>query len=118
MMTESPMNLYQAGDWTKRLIRQLSKSKRIPPTRPRDFSWPNYPVSPAIWIAPIGNSIRFRTRIASAALTVALIRQLIRAELSRRECFAERRVPEFIGQPSTCLQSRLRALIGASRWGY
>jgi type VI secretion system protein ImpE len=51
-----------------------------------------------------------------AALGAALFRQLVRAEMSRRECFYKGRVPEFIGEPSPQLASRLRA-IAALRGG-
>ncbi len=42
---------------------------------------------------------------------VALYRQLIRAELSRREVFESGRAPEFMGEPLAVLELHLRALI-------
>ena len=45
-----------------------------------------------------------------ASVGAALLRQLVRAELARRECFWQGRVPELIGAPSAVLESRLRAL--------
>ena len=45
------------------------------------------------------------------AVTVALSRQLIRAETARREFFQQGRLPEFLGQPSECLRAHLDASI-------
>jgi type VI secretion system protein ImpE len=42
---------------------------------------------------------------------VAMLRQLIRAERSRQECFAEGRVPEFIEPPPEYLRRHLEAAI-------
>jgi type VI secretion system protein ImpE len=44
-------------------------------------------------------------------LGVAMLRQLIRAEQSRQECFAEGRVPEFIEKPSKYIQLHLESLV-------
>ncbi len=43
--------------------------------------------------------------------TVALVRQLIRAEQWRQQCFREGRVPEFLSLPGEPLQASLRALV-------
>ncbi len=45
------------------------------------------------------------------AVTLALFRQLIRAETSRREFFQQGRLPEFLGQPCDCLRLHLDASI-------
>lgn len=45
-----------------------------------------------------------------AAIGAALLRQLVRAELARRECFYKGRVPEFLGEPSEKLKAHLKAL--------
>lgn len=42
---------------------------------------------------------------------VSLLRHLIRSELCRREVFEQGRVPEFLTQPSTAQQNRLKALV-------
>ena len=42
---------------------------------------------------------------------VGVYRQLIRAELSRREVFEAGRAPEFMGEPPAILELHLRALI-------
>ncbi len=47
---------------------------------------------------------------AKAVLSASLFRQLVRAEMSRRECFLEGRVPEFIGTPTRQAERHLRAL--------
>ncbi|MFO1052656.1 MAG: type VI secretion system accessory protein TagJ [Planctomycetota bacterium] len=49
--------------------------------------------------------------LPGAVTTVALIRQLVRAEQWRQQCFKEGRVPEFLAQPDEHIQLRLRALV-------
>jgi type VI secretion system protein ImpE len=44
-------------------------------------------------------------------VVVALIRQLIRGEQWRRQCFDEGRVPEFLAEPSPTLRAHLQATI-------
>lgn len=46
-----------------------------------------------------------------SAMTAALLRQLIRAETSRRECWNDGRVPEFIGEPDEACKQTLAALV-------
>ncbi|WP_119459035.1 type VI secretion system accessory protein TagJ [Rhodospirillaceae bacterium SYSU D60014] len=46
-----------------------------------------------------------------AAIGIALFRQLVRAELARRQFYSEGRLPEFLGQPSPLLQLHLQASI-------
>lgn len=46
-----------------------------------------------------------------ATVGAALVRQLIRAEQARLQCFKEGRVPEFIGEPTAALKWHLQALI-------
>jgi len=46
-----------------------------------------------------------------AAMGVALFRQAVRAEQARRQCFAEGRVPEFLGGPPPHLRLALEALV-------
>ena len=48
---------------------------------------------------------------AEAAPAIAMFRQVVRAELARRECFDQGRVPEFIGRPSALMERHLRALV-------
>jgi type VI secretion system protein ImpE len=47
----------------------------------------------------------------STAVVVAEFRQLLRAELARRQCLTEGRVPEFIGEPTEALQAALATLV-------
>ncbi len=46
-----------------------------------------------------------------AAIRSSLLRQLIRAESARRECWQQGRIPEFLGQPDDACQATLKALI-------
>ena len=47
----------------------------------------------------------------SAALVVAEFRQLVRAATTRRQVFAEGRVPDFLGEPTESQRRALAALI-------
>lgn len=47
----------------------------------------------------------------SVATVVAEFRQLIRADMARRQLFRDGRVPEFLGEPTAALQAALRALV-------
>ncbi len=51
------------------------------------------------------------TQDTSYGVLVALIRQLIRAELARAEVFAEGRAPELIGDATTQVEMALRVLV-------
>ncbi len=46
-----------------------------------------------------------------AALSASLLRQLIRAETARRECWRDGRLPEFIGEAGDVCQKSLAALL-------
>lgn len=46
-----------------------------------------------------------------AAMTATLLRQLIRAETARRECWLDGRVPEFVGEPGDACEATLAALV-------
>lgn len=46
-----------------------------------------------------------------ASITAILIRQLIRAETARRECWSEGRLPEFVGQPDRICEQSLAAAV-------
>ena len=48
---------------------------------------------------------------SDAAVGGSLLRHLVRSELCRREVYEAGRVPEFLTQPDSALQSRLQALI-------
>jgi type VI secretion system protein ImpE len=52
----------------------------------------------------------------AAAVAVAEFRQLLRAEVARRQLFRDGRVPEFLGEPNASQRSALAALV-ASRAG-
>ena len=47
----------------------------------------------------------------TAAVVVAEFRQLLRADMARRQCLAEGRVPEFLGEPTPALRAALAALV-------
>jgi type VI secretion system protein ImpE len=47
----------------------------------------------------------------TTAVVVAEFRQLLRADIARRQCLAEGRVPEFLGEPTPALRATLAALV-------
>jgi type VI secretion system protein ImpE len=47
----------------------------------------------------------------TAAVVVAQFRQLLRAENARRQCLAEGRVPEFLGEPTAAMVAALAARV-------
>lgn len=47
----------------------------------------------------------------TTAVVVAEFRQLLRADIARQQCFAEGRVPEFLGEPGPALQAALAAVV-------
>ena len=109
-MSESPMELYQAGKLDEAVNAALALVKKNPADTPSRFQLAQL----SCFAGDLDRADRqldtVSTQDPGAALTVALVRQLIRAELCRRECFAEGRVPEFIGEPSPVMAGRLRAL--------
>ena len=47
----------------------------------------------------------------SSALVVAEFRQLVRADMARRQLFRDGRVPEFLGEPTETQRLQLAALV-------
>ncbi len=47
----------------------------------------------------------------STAVVVAEFRQLLRADIARRQCLTEGRVPEFLGEPTAAQRASLAALV-------
>ena len=110
MMSEKPMDYFQAGQLDQAVEASLQQVKK----NPSDAA-ARYMLAQLSCIAgDLDRADRqldtVSTQDTQTALRVALVRQLVRAELSRRECYSEGRVPEFIGEPSEKLQGRLRAL--------
>ena len=109
-MTESPMELYQAGKLDEAVEAALALVKKNPADTASRFQLAQL----SCFAGDLDRADRqldtVSTQDPGTALTVALVRQLIRAELCRRECFSDGRVPEFIGEPSPVMAGRLRAL--------
>ncbi|MCD0461322.1 type VI secretion system accessory protein TagJ [Roseiconus lacunae] len=109
-MTSSPMELYEAG----KLDEAMEASLQLVKSKPADVGL-RFQLAELSCIA--GNLDRADKQLdtvsnqdAQAAIGAALLRQLVRAELARRECFFEGRVPEFLGDPSPRLKASLEAL--------
>lgn len=52
------------------------------------------------------------------SINMTIIRQLIRAELTRRECFNEGRLPEFVGELTRDLHYRIQAITEIRRGNF
>ncbi|MCA9136978.1 MAG: hypothetical protein KDB00_09465 [Planctomycetales bacterium] len=109
-MTSTPMELYEAGQ----LDQAVDASLALVKAKPADVGL-RFQLAELSCIA--GNLDRADKQLDTvsnqdpqAAIGAALLRQLVRAELARRECFFEGRVPEFLGEPSDKLKSHLQAL--------
>lgn len=115
-MSELPMDLYRAGQLDQAVERALAEVKAHPADTGKRFQLAEL----ACIAGDLDRADRQLETVTNqdpqAAVGAALLRQLVRAELARRECFTEGRVPELIGEPSPALQSRLRA-IASSRAG-
>lgn len=109
-MTSTPMELYEAGQLDEAVTASLNLVK----AKPADVGL-RFQLAELSCIA--GNLDRADKQLdtvtnqdAQAAIGAALLRQLVRAELARRECFYQGRVPEFLGEPSETLKAHLQAL--------
>ena len=109
-MTDTPMELYEAG----RLDDAVEASLAMVKAKPADVGL-RFQLAELCCIA--GNLDRADRQLDTvsnqdpqAAIGAALLRQLVRAELARRECFLKGRVPEFLGEPSEKLKAHLQAL--------
>ncbi|MCC9602668.1 hypothetical protein LOC67_19125 [Stieleria sp. JC731] len=109
-MTTSPMELYEAG----KLDEAMEASLQLVKAKPANVAY-RFQLAELSCIA--GNLERADKQLdtvgnqdAQAAIGAALLRQLVRAELARRESFYDGRVPEFLGEPSERLTAHLRAL--------
>ena len=109
-MTNTPMELYEAG----RLDEAVDASLAMVKAKPADVGL-RFQLAELSCIA--GNFERADKQLDTvtnqdpqAAIGAALLRQLVRAELARRECFFKGRVPEFLGEPSDKLKAHLQAL--------
>ncbi len=109
-MTTAPMDLYRAGELDEAMARCLELVKAQPADTGLRFQLAE--------LACIAGDLEradrqletVSTQDTEAAVGAALFRQLVRAELARRECFSQGRVPELIGAPAPAVESRLRAL--------
>lgn len=109
-MTNTPMEFYQAGQ----LDDAVQASLQLVKSHPADVAY-RFQLAELSCIA--GNLERADKQLDTvsnqdpqAAIGAALLRQLVRAELARRECFYQGRVPEFLGEPSDTLKTHLQAL--------
>jgi len=109
-MSTTPIDLYRAG----KLDQAVEASLALVKSKPADTGLRFQLAELACVAGDLERADRQLETVSNqdtqAAVGAALLRQLVRAELARRECFYQGRVPEFIGDPSPLLESRLRAL--------
>ena len=109
-MTTAPMDLYRAGELDEAVTRCLELVK----SHPADSSLRFQLAELACVAGDLERADRQLETVSNqdpqASVGAALLRQLVRAELARRDCFTQGRVPELIGEPTPALKSRLRAL--------
>ena len=109
-MTSTPMELYESGQLTEAVEASLALVK----SKPADVGFRFQLAELSCVAGDLDRADRQLDTVTNqdpkAAVGAALLRQLVRAELGRRECFYEGRVPEFLGEPSPRLKSYLEAL--------
>jgi len=109
-MTSTPMELYEAG----KLDEAVEASLALVKSKPADVGLRFRLAELSCIAGDLDRADRQLDTVTNqdpqAAIGAALLRQLVRAELGRRECFYEGRVPEFLGEPSQRLKSYLEAL--------
>ncbi len=102
---------YQAGNLAEAVAAAIEDVKRHPAdTEPRGFL-----CELLCFVGEWERADRQLDTLAEqdpkAMLGLSLFRQLIRAAQARQEFFEQGRVPEFVDQPTPCLQSHLEASI-------
>ena len=96
---------------TTRWRRPRPRCARRRPISTRACCWPSCWPSPATSNAPMSCSTPPRRSIPSTALVVAEFRQLMRADMARRQLFRDGRVPEFLADPTAAQRLQLAALV-------
>lgn len=109
-MTLTPSQLLQAGELEEAVSESLKLVKKNPTESNLRFQLAEL----SCILGDLERADRQLDTIANqdphSAVGAALFRQLVRAELARRECFEHGRIPEFVGEPSEALQTRLRVV--------
>jgi len=109
-MTETPQALFQAGKLDEALTQSLALVKKNPANSGLRFQLAEISCIAGDLDRAERQMETVSNQDPNAALGAALFRQLVRAEMARRECFFEGRVPEFIGEPSPIVKQHLLAL--------
>lgn len=110
-MTDSPMDLYRAGRIDEAVAGALEMVKKSPADTVSRFQLAELSCIAGDLERADRQLDTVSNQDPQAAVGAALFRQLVRAELARRECFEQNRAPEFLGEPSATVQTHLRALI-------
>ncbi|TWU31948.1 type VI secretion system accessory protein TagJ [Novipirellula artificiosorum] len=109
-MNMTPSELYQAGQLDEAVQRSVELVKKNPADSNLRFQLAELSCIAGDLERADRQMETVSNQDTQAAMAAALFRQLVRAELSRRECFCSGRMPEFIGTPSPQLQNHVRAL--------
>lgn len=105
-----PMELYQAGQLDEAIEQALSVVKTHPSDTTARVQLVDLCAIAGQWERADRQLDTIQNQDPAAAVGVALIRQLIRAELARHECFQQGRLPELIGEPAEHIRLHLRAI--------
>ncbi|TWU45190.1 ImpE protein [Novipirellula aureliae] len=109
-MSETPQTLFQAGKLDEALAQSLALVKKNPANSGLRFQLAEISCIAGDLERAERQMETVSNQDPNAALGAALFRQLVRAEMARRECFFEGRVPEFIGEPNPVIKRHLLAL--------
>ena len=109
-MTLSPIELYQAGQLDEAVEHSIELVKKNPADSGLRFQLAELSCVAGDLERADRQLDTVSNQDPQAAVGAALFRQLLRAELARRECFMQGRMPELIGEPSPLIKNRLLAL--------
>lgn len=107
----TPSELYQAGQLTAAIDAALADVKQHPTDTQRRGLLCELLCCAGQWERADRQLDTITQQQPKTAVALTEFRQLIRAELARKEFFEEGRVPEFVAEPSPVLQLHLRASI-------
>ncbi|TWT82316.1 ImpE protein [Planctomycetes bacterium CA13] len=109
-MNMTPSELYQAGQLDEAVKKSIELVKKNPADSHLRFQLAELSCIAGDLERADRQMETISTQDPQAAMAAALFRQLVRAEMARRECFYSGRMPEFIGAPSEQLQNHVRAI--------
>lgn len=107
----TPSELYQAGQLTTAVEVALADVKKHPTDTARRGLLCELLCFTGAWERADKQLDAIGQQDAQAIPGVSLLRQLVRAEVARQECFEAGRLPDFLGEPTPVLRFHLQASI-------